>query len=404
MFQNHKKISSFLILSAAIILFSGLTACTTLPRNPVPITKMDRAKVVGMPGVRAWGGRGSPELQADIAQSIRQEPPGMFPLGADGSINYNGLALSGGGANGAFGAGILYGWANKGTRPIFKIVTGISTGALIAPFAFLGSEYDDQLKAAYTTIESKDVFRLRSVFKMLGNESFTETGPLAGIVKKFITDELMRDVAGAHKSGRRLFIGTTDMDAQRLVIWNMGAIAVSGRSNALELFRKVLLASASIPAIFPPVYFEVEVDGQRFDEMHTDGGTITQVFFHYGILDLEAAVKEAGMRTPSLVRSKMFIIRNGKLGPEPKQTRRRLKEIAGRAVDTMIKSAAVGDLYRIYAFLNKRGIGFHYVGIPEDFVLEGDEVFDPEVMRALFDLGYKTAISGDFWQDKPPGF
>ena len=357
-----------------------------------------------MPGIRARGGEISAELQADIVQSIRQEPPGAFPLMVDGSLNYNGLALSGGGANGAFGAGILYGWARKGTRPLFKLVTGISTGALIAPFAFLGSDYDEKLKAAYTTIESGDIFKFRSLLNIPGNESFAETDPLASLIKTFITVEFLQDVAREHMRGRRLYIGTTDMDAQRLVIWTMGAIAVSGRPNNLEIFKKVLLASASIPGAFPPVYFEVEVDGQRYDEMHTDGGTITQVFFHYGILDLKTALKEAGMKTPGLVRSRIYIIRSGKLGPEPKQTPRRLKDIMIRAVDTMIKSAAGGDLYRIYAFTQKRGIGFHYVSIPEDFVLRSEEVPDPELMRALFDFGYQTAISGDFWQDAPPGF
>jgi predicted acylesterase/phospholipase RssA len=213
---------------------------------------------------------------------------------------------------------------------MFKLVTGISTGALIAPFAFLGPDYDEKLKSAYTTIESKDVFKFRSLFNIPGNESFAETDPLADMVESFITVELLRDVAKEHMRGRRLYIGTTDMDAQRLVIWNMGAIAVSERPNNLEIFQKVLLASASIPGVFPPVYFEVEVDGQRYDEMHTDGGTITQVFFHYGILDLVAAVKEGGMKTPGLVRSNIYIIRNGKLGPEPKQTPRRLKDITSR--------------------------------------------------------------------------
>lgn len=213
----------------------------------------------------------------------------------------------------------------------------------------------------------------------------------------------MQDVARAHSNGRRLYIGSTAMDAQRLAVWNMGAIAVSGQPNALEIFRKVLLASASVPAAFPPVYFDVEINGQHYDEMHTDGGTITQVFFHYGVLDLKAAGKEAGLKKHDAIRSDIYIIRNGKLGPEPEQIKRRLKNITSRAVDTLIKSQAVGDLFRIYAYSKQRPINFHYVGIPEDFMLEGDEAFDPAVMNALFDLGYQMITSGNPWYDAPPG-
>ena len=397
-----RGLSCCLMVPLTILLLS-LTACTSLQRKPVPIAKIEKAELVGMPGVRAWGGVVSPSLQADIVQSISQENDGAFISTVDGSINYQTLALSGGGSNGAFGAGIIYGWTRRGTRPTFKIVTGISTGALIAPFAFLGPKYDEQLKAAYTTIQTKDVFKLRGLFKIPGNESFTETDPLTGVIKEFISEGLMQDVARAHMNGRRLYIGTTAMDAQRLAVWNMGAIANSGQLNALEIFRKVLLASASIPAAFPPVYFNVEIDGQHFDEMHSDGGTITQVFFHYGILDLKAAGKSGGLKDHNKIRSKIYIIRNGKLGPEPDQIKRRLKNITSRAVDTLIKSQTIGDLFRIYTYTEQRGIAFNYVGIPEDFVLEGDEAFDPEVMKTLFDLGYRLITSGNPWHDAPPG-
>ena len=186
----------------------------------------------------------------------------------------------GGGANGAFGAGLLKGWTESGTRPAFKLVTGISTGALIAPFAFLGSGYDATLEDFYTTITTKDIYRERSYFAILFDpSSMTDTTPLQKIVAKQVDENVLAAVAQAHRQGRRLFIGTTNMEAGKLVIWDMGAIAASGKPGALELFRKVMLASAAIPVAFPPVFIPVKAAGKEYEEMHVDGGTAAQVFF-----------------------------------------------------------------------------------------------------------------------------
>ncbi len=281
-------------LTASILLI--VTGCSGLSRNPVPIDKMDEAVVAGMPRVRGYWDDTviNPLFQQDAIQSVRDEPEDLFPRRADGFKDYSALAVSGGGDDGAFGAGILVGWSKSITRPKFKLVTGISTGALIAPYAFLGAAYDAKLKAAYTTISTKDIVKIPGL-PTLGSEALTDSSPLALRIAKDVNEEMLADVAAAHRRGRRLYIGTTDMDAQRFVVWNMGAIAASGHQGALDLFRKVMLASASIPGVFPPVYIEVEVDGQIYDEMHVDGGVITQVFFYESMLDIKKAAAAAGM-------------------------------------------------------------------------------------------------------------
>ena len=353
-----------------------------------------------MSNVRAPGGSVSAHLQADIVQSIEQELPGYF-AGDNGQRKYNALALSGGGSHGAFGAGFLVGATESGYRPRFKLITGISTGALIAPFAFLGPEYDHQLKEAFTTVNTKSIMEV-SAGSIFGGESFATTGPLASLIEKYFNEEFMRAVAAAHNQGRRLYIGTTNLDTQRLIVWNIGLIANSDSPYALELMQKVILASASIPAAFPPVLIKVEADGEIYDEMHVDGGTRTQVFFYGGTLDLQAAAGSAGFGDEAYL-GNIYIIRNGRLSPEPQIIERKLMNITGRAIDTMIKSAAVSDLYRIYAFAQRENINFHYIGIPDELKFVEEEVFDPVVMNTLFDAGYKLGLSADPWEKAPPG-
>ena len=245
----------FAIACAAL----ALAGCGTLPRNAVPAEFVGEARIAGFPEVRAWAGRRSEAMERDLAQSFAQESRGEFPVGPDGTIHYAHLALSGGGANGAFRAGFLNGWTKTGKRPVFKIVTGVSTGALMAPFAFLGTAYDDALREFYTTTDTRNIFRRLSILpQLVAGEALADTGPLQALIAQHVDETFLRNVADAHRSGRRLYVGTADLDAQRFIVWNLGLIAASGRPEAVELFRKVLLASASIPVAFPPVFFDVE--------------------------------------------------------------------------------------------------------------------------------------------------
>jgi hypothetical protein len=194
------------------------------------------------------------------------------------------------------------------------------------------------------------------------------------------------------------------MDAQHLVVWNMGLIAKRQSSEALDLFRKVMLASASIPVAFPPVLIEVEIDGKPFDEMHADGGTLTQVFYYSGTMDAAAGRREVYGDDTQSAGGGIYIIRNGRVQPEPMQVDRNLAAISSRAIDTMIKTAVVGDLYRIFAFTSRDGIAFNYAGIPDDYEPQSTELFDQAEMNRLFQIGYQLGMSGNPWQSTPPGF
>ena len=378
-----------------------LAGCSTLPRNAVPTELMGEAIIPGMPEVRAFAGRPSAAVVADLTLSFKQESPTDFPIDPDGYVHYAHLALSGGGANGAFGAGFLNGWTKTGKRPVFKIVTGVSTGALMAPFAFLGPEYDDALRDFYTTTASRNIFRMLSILpQLLGGESFADTGPLRALIEQHVTPEFLRQIARAHESGRRLYMGTTDLDSQRFVVWNMGLIATSGRPEAVELFRKVMLASASVPVAFPPVFFEVEAAGRRYDEMHVDGGVAANVFYSGGLFSFSAARAGVGR---GLGREDIYIIHNGQLLPVPEQTTRSLRSIAMRVFDSATKAAFVGDLFRIYSVAVREQAGFFWITIPDGVELVGDQLFDPVLMGQLYDLGYGNALAGQTWADAPPG-
>jgi len=385
-------------------LFSGLSGCATLPRNPVPLDMLYDTEVVSVPGVRAWGGIHSPLFQADIITSVRQEGEGEFTDHVTGKKNYAALAISGGGSDGAFGAGFLYGWSSKGDRPVFKLVTGISTGALIAPFAFLGSEYDEELKEVYTGISTKSIILRQSFFSILtASESFTRATPLQNLIKEHIDLALLQRVARAHEQGRRLYIGTTHMDAQRLVVWNMGLIARLATPEALELFHKVMLASASIPAAMPPVLIQVEAGGQVYDEMHADGGTVTQVFFHAGTVNLNAAGEEAGIVIDDGSYAQLYILRNGQIQPSPLQIKRNLQDISSRALDTMIKTAALNNLFRMYVFSQQEQSETYYAGIPDNYVSNAQEPFDQQEMIRLFEIGKDLGGSDNPWKLELPG-
>ena len=388
--------------SVIAALFALVVAgCAVLPRNATPPELMNEAVIPGMPDIRAPAGQPDTAIADDLLKSFSQETPEEFPIGPDGYVHYAHLALSGGGPNGAFGAGFLKGWSKTGQRPLFKIVTGVSTGALIAPFAFLGAKYDDELREFYTTTSSRHIFRILSIIpQLLIGESFADTGPLSALIAQHVTPELLSEVAAVHNRGRRLYVGTVDLDSQSFVVWNMGLIAASGRPEALDLFRKVLLASSSVPVAFPPVYFDVDAGGSRYDEMHVDGSVGTRVFYSGGLFSF-AALRAAGGRAPG--REDIFIVHNGQLLPVGESTRRSLRDIALRSFDTVGKSAIIGDLFRIYALSLREGASYHWISIPEGVDLQGSEVFDQKIMSELYAVGFRIATEGPVWATMPPG-
>ncbi|MFN7887717.1 MAG: patatin-like phospholipase family protein [Betaproteobacteria bacterium] len=388
-----------LALLSLCVLLSG---CAALLREPVPVDLMGKTTIPGLPEVRATAGERNSPLEADLIASFAQESPADFPVQADGRVHYSQLILSGGGANGAFGAGLLNGWSAHGTRPKFKIVTGVSTGALMAPYAFLGAEFDPALKHFYTTTDSRRVFLVRSVRQILSGESLADTGPLADTLNEQIDAAFLERIAAEHRRGRRLYVATTDLDAQRFVIWNLGAIAASGHPQALDFFRRAILASASIPVVFPPVFFQVEADGRRYDEMHVDGAVGTRMFYNGGLFDFAAAQRAAGRTTVGV--ENLYVIHNGQLRPVPAQTPRTLRGIGARALASTGKSAAVGDLFRIYVLAQRGGGNLRWITLPAGVEIEGEETFDPVAMTALFEVGYALGAKGPPWIDRLPGF
>jgi predicted acylesterase/phospholipase RssA len=394
-------------LAAVAVLCLALAACGSLPRNAVPADAALLGKVPGFPDVRGWAPQASSTLEQDLVRSFAQESPQDFPPDAQGNVRYAHLALSGGGANGAFGAGFLNGWTATGTRPTFKIVTGVSTGALMAPFAFIGPPYDQALREFYTTTSSRDIFVLGStlglLWQLLAGEALADTRPLQAMLERHVDAELLRRVAEAHQRGRRLYIGTAYLDAPRFVVWNMGLIASSGHPEALALFRKVMLASASIPVAFPPVFFEVELTpgGPRYDEMHVDGGVGARVFLNGGVFRASAIRERGGLG--GVGHEDIFVIHNGQLIPPPEPVPRSLAHIASRSIDASGRTAVLGDLFRIYAYTQREQGSFHWITIPRDVVMVSEETFDPVQMHQLYDLGLRMAAARDPWFTQPPG-
>jgi predicted patatin/cPLA2 family phospholipase len=385
MFAGAKKIFRLLVQGGVAV----------RSKRPLPFSLEGEAQVPGFPGVRGWGNALGRDLHESMAESLRQ------PAGEPALKSMDVLVLSGGGDNGAFGAGILCGWTEQGHRPGFKLVTGLSTGALMAPLAFLGPAYDDPLKEVYTGICAKNIFKVKNLFSILTSESLADNQPLARLIAKYIDEKVLKEVAVQHRQGRRLFVGTTQLDAQRLVIWDMGAIAARGHPEALPLFRKVLLASSALPGIFPPVYFEVKAGGQIYGEMHVDGATAAEALtYEYAVKPLAAALEaEAGFRSCP---RRLFIIRNGQLRPQWQEVKPQTLAILPRALATLIKNQSVGDLYRLYHQAQEDGFDYHLAIIPEDFRATKREDFDPAYMNRLFQLGYALARQGYPWNRKPP--
>lgn len=378
-----------------------LGACSAPRRNPVPKDLAATAAVAGMPTVRFWGDTADASLLARYMLSLEREvkAAGVGSIAELPDAHF--LALSGGGSDGAFGAGLLCGWTERGDRPTFKIVTGISTGALIAPFAFAGPEYDHVLRDVYTNISTRDIVHQRSILGALTSDAATDVEPLRALVAKYVDQAFIDKVAEESRRGRLLFIGTTNMDAQRPSMWAMGAIAASGHPDSIQLFRDIMIASASIPAVFPPVMIEVQgADGKMYDEMHCDGGVTSQVFlypasFSFNDLPDQAAVSR---------KRHVYVIRNAQLSASHKKIDRSIFPIAGRAISTLIKTQGVGDLYRIYLGTQRDGLEYNLAYIPESFTLDSREAFDPEYMRPLFQLGFDLAKEGYPWAKAPPGF
>ncbi len=386
---------SFLVFSLLL-----LVGCATV-RNPVPRKKITRAQIPGMPEIRTFPCLTGTDLQASLAASFNQEGKEDFLVSEDGKKEYKTLIISGGGANGAYGAGLLNGWLDKGTRPLFKVITGVSTGAIMAPLVFLGQDYKEILKEYYTTTSTRDVMASRGLFGFLFGDSLVSSRPLKRQIASIFDDQLLERVAYQHQRGRRLFVGTVNLDADKLVIWDMGAIAKRGDK---DLFHKIILASASIPGVFPPISFDVEVNGVEYDELHIDGGTLGQMFSLYGITAYMREALEREKVDISKIKTKTYIIRNGYMTSRYMEVDRRFMPITERALDITLDAQGLGEAYKIYLYSQQLSTDYNLAFIPDDFESLSRELFDPIEMKRLYDRGYQDGIEGYDWHKVPPGF
>ena len=372
---------------------SGITR-----RSAVPSELQALAVVPGFPNfIRYFPTDATHEAQfeKDFLDSNERERLELATHGYTGPlppVSY--LAISGGGDNGAFGAGLLNGWSATGDRPMFKLVTGVSTGALIAPFAFLGPAYDATIKSIYTGISFRDIAMKRSPLWVLLGDAMADNAPLKRLVQRTVTREVLDAIANERDKGRLLLVATTNLDARRPVIWNITEIAAARSTLALELVQKILVASAAIPGTFPPVMIDVLAGRGAYQEMHVDGATSAQVFIYPTAMRLHQLVPR---------KRKLYIIRNARLDPEWAQVERRTVPIAFRAIATLVQFQGIGDLYTIYTITQRDRLEFNLAFIPPTFDYPHKQLFDTKYMQELFAVGERTAVKGtDWWWKHPP--
>lgn len=378
-----------------------VSACTTPQRMsavPGPLTTQAEAIV---PGVRFFPDRDPAPFERLALAALERERLWLQQSRYTGSLPPTTmLAVSGGGGDGAFGAGLMCGWSEAGDRPVFRLVTGISTGALIAPFVFAGPRWDPVLRQTYTETSDADIFRKRSLMAAIFDDALASTTPMTDLAERFITPALLGDIAAEHAKGRLLLVGTTNLDAREPVYWDMGSIAGQGSDEALALFRSICLASAAIPGAFPPVMIDVTADGRRFQEMHVDGGATRQAFMYPQTL----RVKEIAAREGLERSRKLYILRNARLDPDWASVDRRTLSIVGRAVTSLIQTQGEGDLIRMYLTCLRDGVDYNLAYIPRSFDRQRRSEFDPDYMRPLFEIGRSMAAQGFAWAKEAPGY
>jgi predicted acylesterase/phospholipase RssA len=385
-----------------VALACALAGCASVPdRVAVPALLSADASVPGLADVRVWGDAHFSHalLEAELPRlKAKYQVREAARPGASKFSPSNLLAISGGADDGAFGAGLLVGWSEQGSRPEFDLVTGISAGALIAPFAFLGRSHDQDLAGLFTSYGADQIYQANILSGLFGGNALADSAPLARLIARYVDIRFLRAIAAERANGRFLLVGTTNLDAQRPVYWDMGKIAQKGDARALDLFRRVLLASASIPGVFPPVLVEVEAGGHLYQEMHVDGGTTREVFFTIADFRFNELDKAIGRK----IERRLWIIRNGKIAPEYKAMPEATLAIAQRSLETLTKSRGIGDLAHMYARAKADHIDYNLAAIPADFDAPHAKPFDHAYMQTLYERGLAMGRAGYPWAKAPP--
>ncbi|MDC7682642.1 patatin-like phospholipase family protein [Asticcacaulis sp. BYS171W] len=392
--MTHALIRSFKHAAAAIGIALSLSACVTLERPEQDYPKTTDFAPMGFKNARMSASDPSlPEkLEADARNEMKLSAKSRFDV----------LALSGGGADGAFGAGVLLGWTKRGDRPQFRMVTGVSTGALIAPFAFLGPDYDDKLKEAYTSGAANGLSKSRGLMSLF-TPGILDTNALSGLVTRYVDEPMLIAIAREHAKGRRLLVATTNLDAQTGVLWDIGEIAseaVAAKSparltQARDLICQVLVASASVPGAFAPVMIDVErsINGgvQHFREMHVDGG-VTLPFFV-----LPESMLNWTVPRDLISAGHIYVLVNGKITPQPAITTYNALNIMARSLDTLTKAQARTTLITLESFGQRNNMGVSFVSLPDEFAEGGLLAFKEDSMRRVFYYGFQLGASDKLW-------
>lgn len=384
-------------VAALVALVGTVAGCRLADGDPTPT----RAGIPPAELIDPSGYGDSPELPVErdffrVGERIRlAQRPAVAPA------RKTCLALSGGGSFGAYQAGLLVGWTEAGTRPAFDAVTGVSTGALVAAIVFLGPEYDGELRRVYTTLKTDDVYTKKRGVRSLLSESLADNAPLARQIDRVLTPAAIERLAAEHRTGRRLYVGTTDLDGRRPVVWDLGAIAARGDPGARELIARLLLASAAIPAFFPPVEVPVEVDGRPLVERHVDGGVTQNVFFRPPHVP-----PEMRLRPPAefLYGSDLYVVVAGKLYADPEPVKARVLKIAAGSVSTLIYAETRAELVKLYTTAMVAGMSYHLASIPQEFPAPTSSTeFDPAEMSRMFEEGRRQIRVRTAWRNSPPG-
>jgi predicted acylesterase/phospholipase RssA len=367
---------------AVLAVMFVLAGCSSLPRASYTASDAAASTVLNLGELRSYA-----DEPASTFLKTNVNPRA-------GVLSY--LALSGGGADGAYGAGVLNGWTAAGTRPEFSAVSGVSTGALIAPFAFLGPAYDATLREVYTSGIAESLLNTPSIMHALFGSGLFGNTHLRELVARYVGQDMLAAIAAEHAKGRRLLIVTTNLDTQRTVIWDMGRIAVIGSPQALDLFRDVLAASASLPVVFPPMLIDAEANGHRFQEMHVDGGVTAPVLTLPEAFLLRNGAFARGLRM------NIYVLVNDKVERDFQLVPNSTIGIAARASGSVIKTQIRSVLYETYDFARRNNFGFNLTYIAKDLPSPGSSGFETGYMRSLYQYGYDRAKTGDFWAKAPP--
>jgi predicted patatin/cPLA2 family phospholipase len=367
--------------SALLVAMFLIAGCSSLPRTAYTASDAASSTVLDLSQLRRYADEPASAFKTDV--SFRTGP-----------LSY--LALSGGGADGAYGAGVLNGWTAAGTRPRFSVVSGVSTGALIAPFAFLGPGYDAILRDVYTSGVAESLLNTPSIVHALFGSGLFGNTQLRELVARYIDRDMLAAIAAEHARGRDLLIVTTNLDTQRTVIWDMGRIATIGSPQALNLFRDVLAASASIPVVFPPMLIDAEANGHRFQEMHVDGGVTAPVLTLPEAFLLRNGAFARGLRM------NIYILINDKVERDFQLVPNSTIGIAARASASVMKTQIRSVLFETYDSARRNNFGFNLTYIARDFPSPGSSGFETGYMRSLYRYGFNKAKTGDFWAKAPP--